>query len=269
MLDTLLSHAKAARFAPIAKAIRPVHFARQRFLEHRRRSLVLKELASAPLLSRFARGEDLPSGYGVTANERVIEVPWLLSQRPAGRMLDAGSSLNHVDYLERFQPNLDELHIVTLSYEGVAHPGRGISYVYADLRSLPYAESYFDLVASISTLEHVGMDNSSYGSSTPRAAEPAAEADLAIRELARVTRPGGRLLFSVPYGEREDHGSFRQLDRGDVERLIDAAAPQKAQILVYRHSRDGWRLSDLEAARFSRYRTGFAAEAVACVQMTK
>jgi hypothetical protein len=84
-----------------------------------------------------------------------------------------------------------------------------------------------------------------------------------------VTRPGGQLFFSVPYGQGEDHGGFRQLDRDDVERLIQAAAPEKAQILVYRHSRDGWRLSDLEAARLSRYRPDFGAEAVACVQMTK
>jgi SAM-dependent methyltransferase len=270
MLETLLSPArKAALFPPIAKALWPVHSAQRRLLEHRRRRLVVKELGSAPLLGRFARGEDLPPGYGTTVNERVVEIPWLLAQRPAGRMLDAGSSLNHVEFLERFQPNLDELHIVTLAYEGVAHPGRGISYVYADLRSLPYADSYFDVVASISTLEHVGMDNSSYGSSTPRAADPAAEADSAIRELARVTRRGGRLLFSVPYGQGEDHGGFRQLDRDDLERLIQAAAPREAQILVYRHSRAGWRLSDLEAAHPSRYRTGFGAEAVACVQMTK
>jgi SAM-dependent methyltransferase len=270
MLETLLSPArKAARFPPLAKALSPVHSARRRLVERRRRHLVVKELGSAPLLGRFAREEDLPPGYGMTANERVIEIPWLFAQRPAGRMLDAGSSLNHVEFLERFQPKLDELHIVTLAYEGVAHPRRGISYVYADLRSLPYADDYFDVVASISTLEHVGMDNTSYGSSAARAADPAAEADSAIRELARVTRRGGRLFFSVPYGQAEDHGGFRQLDSDDVERLIQAAAPQKAQILVYRHSRDGWRLSDLEAARLSRYRTGFAAEAVACVQMTK
>ena len=40
-------------------------------------------------------------------------------------MLDAGSALNHADYLDRLHPPLEELHIVTLAYEGNAYPGAG------------------------------------------------------------------------------------------------------------------------------------------------
>lgn len=209
----------------------------------------------------------LPAGYGAEANERVVEIPWVLARRPRGRVLDAGSSLNHAAYLDRLLPLVDELHIATLAFEGSAYPNRGISYVYGDLRELPYRDGYFDTVISISTLEHVGMDNTAYGGSTPRADDPARETDRAVAELARVVRTGGRLLLSVPYGAREDHGSFRQFDREDVDRLLFTVRPRELEIAVYRAFDSGWQLSDLDGSANARYRAGLGAEAVACIDM--
>ena len=230
---------------------------------------MLRELDNDSALEHLATGEPLPAGYAVGANERAVEVPWLFAQRPAGRMLDAGSALNHAAYLDRLQPLVSELHIVTLTYEGVAYPERGISYAFADLRALPYLDGYFDTVASISTLEHVGMDNTDYGASTPRASDPALEADHAVRELMRTLKPGGQLLLTVPYGRREDHGRFRQLDREDLERMIESGSAAESEISVYRYTESGWGLSDLERAADARYRTDFAAEAVACVRLVR
>jgi hypothetical protein len=43
------------------------------------------------------------------------------------------------------------------------------------------------------------------------------------RALAAIERvAAGRLLLSVPYGRREDHGWLRQFDREDVKALCDA-----------------------------------------------
>jgi SAM-dependent methyltransferase len=250
-------------------ALEPVIQARGKALVRKQRRFVRRELDNRGALERFAAGDPLPPAYGVGANERVVEIPWLLAQKPQGKMLDAGSALNHTDYLDHLQPLVSQLHIVTLAYEGSAHPERGISYAYADLRALPYDDGYFDTIASVSTLEHVGMDNAGYGASTPRASNPSAEAELAVRELARVLRSGGRLFFTVPYGEREDHGTFRQLDRSDLERLIEAIQPTESSISVYRSTEDGWQLTDLERAADARYRNDFAAEAVACVRITR
>ena len=155
-----------------AGALKPAIKARGRALERRQRRFVRTALDDAVSLERLASGEQLPAGYGIGANERVVEIPWLLGRSPSGKMLDAGSALNHAEYLDRLLPRLSELHIVTLMYEGSAHPERGISYLYADLRALPYECGYFDTVASISTLEHVGMDNTGYGSSLPPRGRP-------------------------------------------------------------------------------------------------
>lgn len=235
----------------------------------RRQALVSRELDNAVARERLTAAEPLPPGYGAGASERVVEIPWLLAQAPGGKMLDAGSALNHSDYLDRLHPPLEELHIVTLAYEGNAYPERGISYVYADLRALPYDDGHFDTVASISTLEHVGMDNAGYGSDSTRASDPGREVELAVRELARVLKKGGRLFVTVPYGRAQDHRTFRQLDRPGLERLIAAAEPAETAISVYRDRGIGWELSDLEQASDASYRTDFAAEAVACVCLTR
>jgi Methyltransferase domain len=129
---------------------------------------------SAELNRLLAAGEPLPDGYGVGLDERVIEFPWLYSHRPFGRLLDAGSTLNHERVIDRFLPETSALSIATLRPEQVSYTERGISYVYCDLRDLPFREAFFDTVICASTIEHVGMDNTRYGDDAPTAGEPGA-----------------------------------------------------------------------------------------------
>ena len=186
-------------------------------------------------------------------DERVIEYPWLLAREPGGHVLDAGSTLNHEHVLERFLPRCDDLHIVTLAPEPESFPELGIVYSYADVRDLPYPDGSFDTVVAASTLEHVGMDTTAYGAPGARSAEPAAEVDRALSELTRVLAPGGRLLVTVPYGRAEDHGWFRQFGKADVEQIVGHVEWRAATVSVYRYSRDGWQLSDLDEAADETY----------------
>lgn len=128
--------------------------------------------AEPVLLASFERGAQLPDGYGVGLDERIVEYPWLLAAEPRGRALDAGSVLNHEHVLDRLLPAVESLTIVTLEPETVAFTERKVSYVYDDLRELPFRDDLFDTIVSLSTLEHVGMDNTSYGSTVSRAEDP-------------------------------------------------------------------------------------------------
>jgi SAM-dependent methyltransferase len=229
----------------------------------RHQAFVSAMLDDGAMIARFAAGELLPPEYGLGLDERCVEYPWLFAQRPAGELLDAGSTLNHSFVLDRLLPMVAGLHIVTLAYEGLAFPERGVSYVYGDLRRLPHRDGVFDTVASLSTLEHVGMDNSRYGGGG-RDIDPAEERRRAVQELRRVTRPDGRLFVSVPYGRYEDHGWIEQFDAERVAEL--AAGLSDAVVAVYAYGPGGWQVSSLEEAATSRFSDHVpAAAAVACI----
>jgi glycosyltransferase involved in cell wall biosynthesis/SAM-dependent methyltransferase len=242
------------------------------------RSLTATLLDDVSMLRLFAAGTDLPPGFAVGFDERVVEYPWLFAQRLGGRTLDAGSVLNHAHVLERFRPLVSELVIATLVPEEPVLEHSDVRYEAADLRAMPYEDGSFDSVVCVSTLEHVGLDNSLYGSDEPRAEDPHAESLRAVRELRRVTKPGGRILMTMPYGVAEDLKWVRQVDREEVEAIVDAARPCEARIEVYRYDRTGWQRSTLEEAADARYRDftadptpvsdlAAAARAVVCIAL--
>jgi SAM-dependent methyltransferase len=228
----------------------------------------------------FAAGEQLPEGYGVGLDERVIEFPWLHSQRPYGRLLDAGSTLNHEHIVDRFQAAASWLCITTLRPEPAAYTERGISYVYADLRELPFRDGFFQTVICASTLEHVGMDNSIYGDATPPAEDPAREQVAALAELLRVVAPGGRVLVTLPYGRSEDHRWFRQFDQAALRSLLDPFDGVDVAVRVYAYRPNGWRLDSLAGAQHAEFKDyhldtrpapdrAAAARAVACIMLSR
>ncbi len=111
-------------------------------------------------------------------NERAVEVPIAQSavaQARGGRVLEVGNVLGHYGTTG---------HVVVDRYE------RGPGLVNADILSFE-DERGFDLIVSVSTLEHVGWDEE------PR--EPAAAAS-AFEHLTGLLAPGGTLLATVPVG---------------------------------------------------------------------
>lgn len=119
------------------------------------------------------------------------EYPWALERAglaPGSRVLDVGcgdsifpvylASLGHsvtaVDL--EFTTNLGELHALATEY------------VRADMTALPMEDEEFDAVFCISVIEHL----------------PEAQVPLAMREMQRVLKPGGRLLLTTDYYEDAD-----------------------------------------------------------------
>jgi SAM-dependent methyltransferase len=234
-------------------------------------------LGSADLQALLAGAGGLPHGYGNGLDERVIEYPWLYARRPFGRLLDAGSTLNHDHILRRFHPETSWMCIATLNPEESSYTERGISYVYADLRELPFRDGFFDTVVCASTLEHVGMDNRRYGAQAGVSPDPGAEQVAAFAELLRVTAAGGRVLLTVPYGRLEDHGWFRQYDEETLKQVVGGL---DATITVYSYGPGGWRLDSLAGARDATFKDfhadptpapdrAAAARAVACVGLVR
>jgi SAM-dependent methyltransferase len=222
-------------------------------------------------------------------DERIVEYPWALARMralhtPGARILDAGSVLNHPLLLEHCRvARLTPISIVTLRYEGHAQVSDDVRYEFADLRSLPYRDEWFSLVVSLSTLEHVGMDNSGYGDAASASAQPNLELRRALDELARVTTSDGRALISVPFGKRAHRGWLRVLDEAELGVLSQPPNWRLERTRCFRAGADGWRECSLRDAEDAGYNEQFdprarvvtapgwvaAAEAVALVELVK
>lgn len=213
-----------------------------------RREQIASAVRDDALLARFRESEPLPAGYGYRVDARIVEIPWVLARvaRKEGTFLDAGSSLNQ-EYVLR-APALDrkKTTIVTLAPEGQCFWRLGVSYSFEDLRNLDLRDDWFDDVACISTIEHVGMDNTLYAAGDVARRRDPKDFLLAASELRRVLKPGGTLLITFPYGRYEDHRWFQQFDAALLDRLVEAFAPAESEETVYCYDPEGWRIGDRE-----------------------
>jgi SAM-dependent methyltransferase len=189
----------------------------------------------------------LPQPCGANLPERVVELLLArLSYGPGASVLDVG----HANSMECHRAMVRSLPGPRrLTGIDMAEPVYDVSDLYArsvraDICATGLADDTFDLVWCISSLEHIGMDNSGYG-------EPASEgstAERALAEMLRVTRPGGSVLVTVPYGRYENHGWFRNLDESAWHGLLEPLRDQAAVHELYfgHEAGTGWARVDAE-----------------------
>ncbi len=138
------------------------------------------------ILETFRQGHPLPDGYGFRLDARVVEIPWVVARLAwrTGLLLDAGSSLNHEFVLRAPALANKRIKIVTLAPESRRYWKLAISYVFGDLRDLDFRVGRFDSIACISTIQHVGMNNTMYTGSADMAQPADTKAFLlAVKEL--------------------------------------------------------------------------------------
>lgn len=240
------------------------------------RNTLINEVISKNLLD-FSKKCPLPYRYGKTFDERVIELPWFFSQVKnlyRGRklnLLDAGSACNHRFYLEHLKEYTD-ITIMTLAPEKHNSNNLFISYTYGDLREVPFKDNLFDIIVSISTLEHIGLDNSFYLSNMIES--KCDDVFLCIDEIKRVLKPGGFFYFTVPFGKYINYGWFQQFDLNLLERCRERFSPISyiEEFFLYDN---GWHYSSAKECKYAQYTENFfqggqaAAGAVACCMWKK
>lgn len=239
------------------------------------------------LVTKFRYLDILPKGYGYGYDERVVEYPWVLSRLHEGksRLLDAGSVFNFPEIIETPKLFGKDITIFTLAPENKAFWEKGISYHYGDLREMPFKDGWFDEIVSISTLEHVGMDNRMY--TRQNASEQIAlESKQAAKELIRVLRAGGKFLASVGFGKRQliewDGATFaEQFDSLLLEDLLKVfSSCVSVSTSFYKYTENGWNLSteqDCQGVEYFNIHTtksydsdnAAAARAVALIEIVK
>lgn len=214
-------------------------------------------------LGARARGERLrwlqaPGG----TDERVVEIPWVLSRlRAAGRVLEVGYAFAETAYIGALLRSGVELVGADLATRDVE-----VETVEADVRRLPFPDRSFDQVLLVSTLEHIGADNTVYGLDAESDGDARVDA---LRELKRVLRTDGGLLVTVPLGEPGDHGWFRQEDERGWTELFARADFFVEEIEAYQLRDEGWRAAPAFRSEGVRYgERGPAASAVLCADLS-
>ena len=104
------------------------------------------------------KSKNMTSGVGDT--ERYIEIPWAISEySDEHTVLDIGYANAEERYIASLLslkiPNLHGLDISEKKIDGIiSHTG--------DIRQTNFEDNFFDFVFCISTIEHIGRDNSKY-----------------------------------------------------------------------------------------------------------
>jgi len=180
---------------------------------------------------------------------------------------------------------------LTLAPETNCFWNKGISYLFEDLRWIPIRDAYYDTIVCLSTLEHVGCDNTFYIGQSAYKEQRSEDFLIAMQELARVLKPGGTLLLTVPFGAYRHFGSFQQFDSQLLSRAVAAFGETSGMsVNFYRYTVQGWDIASEEECANCQYvdwlvevRSGApwptsprrepdlaaAARAVACVKLTK
>ena len=204
-------------------------------------------------------------------SERSVEIPWVLSKyRGEQRVLEVGYA--HVE--DRYVESLRHLGIPLLAGLDLA-PGRpeladDFARVIGDARSPLFKPESLDLVLMISTIEHIGRDNTRYGVSLDRAPEDDRPDIRAAQRVWEWLVPGGRMLLTVPFGRYEDHGWLINYDAEYLDSLIEGSGLSVLSETYCEH-RGGWVECARDDVRYRGYQSLNAphAGAVAMIELVK
>jgi len=201
--------------------------------------------------------QKLSKNYGYRLDERIVEYPWTLSKlsNKKTKILDAGSVLNY-DYIINLPIfNNKELFIQTFYPENNCFFKKRISYIYEDLRDIPFKDNFFDEIVCISTIEHIDMDNSMYGYDIEKNIDKnkkSYEYIKVINELVRVLSNNGKLLLTFPFGKFENHGFFQQFDEEMLNKiLLIFENTGQFSINFYKYEEYGWVFSNINECKTS------------------
>lgn len=234
------------------------------------------------VMDTFRHNAQLPPKFGYRLDERVVEYPWLFSRitSESNSMLDAGSGLNH-EYLQN-SAVLKERRVVVFNLsKEIEISRRNISYVYGDLRKTSLENDSFDEIVCISTLEHIGMDNSLLYSKDSRLRENAQDDyKKVLDEFKRLLKPRGKLFITVPYGRYENLGWFQQFDHNLLDQAIRHFGGSMVKVSYYKYNSGGWQFAnaaECSDCRYFDYRKAkrfdpdyaAAAKAVACIELIR
>lgn len=230
----------------------------------------------------FLDNKPLPHRFGLRLDERVIEYPWIFARlrSQGGMLLDAGSALNHEYLLDLAALKSRSVFIYNITVENIFRRNN-VSYIYGDLRDNVFKDEFFNEIICISTLEHIGMDNTLLYSKDERLKEFYPDDYIkVIKEFRRVLKTGGKLFITIPFGRYENLGWLQQFDYQRIRIISDTFGGSSSKLSFFKYSKEGWQISEpsscvdcsyFDLHKAKKYNSDYvvAARAVACMELIK
>jgi len=164
------------------------------------------------LIDKVLSGEDiyktLKSFNAREYDERVLEYTylthWLLKQKKSD-LLDIGAVTNNDIISDVLQNYCNAIWICNIAIEQTIYIKNPVYYHISSLEDSFSNNSKFPLITCLSTIEHIGYDNSQYKTDvTPIYNTPAIEPLIkSLTKIANLAENHGKILISIPYGYRE------------------------------------------------------------------
>ena len=176
-------------------------------------------------------------------DERIVEIPWIIKElkKKRGKLLDAGSTLNYKYLLENLS-HLQKIFISTLYPEKNYYNNLNVSYTYEDMSELSFKDQYFDIVTSISTLEHIDFNNNIYNYGGFKYKKKIkSKLKVSLLNLKRVLKKNGKLLVTIPYGKQGYYDNMQQFDKKSLKKILVFLKMKKIDISYYKYSRLKWK----------------------------
>ena len=191
--------------------------------------------------------------YPITyLDERIIEIPWIIKKLSnlKGKLLDAGSTLNHEYILKKINKNF-KIYIQTLFPEKNNFKNLGVNYIYGDLAKNNFKKNFFDVITCISTLEHVGFDNSLYRSKGKKDIDKNIKNKhiKVFKNLIKILKPNGHLFITVPFGKKANYLNLQQFDQKKLNKMFEESKFKKIFIEYYIFKYKEWKKVRMEECK--------------------
>ena len=248
-----------------------------------KRNSIIETIVDKISITRFDFTKNIPQSYGYGIDERCIEIPWVFSKirHKSKNILDAGCAFFEFGCI-RNSINNTNCYLLALNKQDMFLNVKEKKYyrICGDLRNLPFKDNFFECITCISTIEHVGLDNTKlYSTSNTFKENKINDYLVAFKNLAMVLKPSGDLFITLPFGKWKTHGWLQVFNEKMIDLLISATTLKLVEESIFIHKKSGWILSDRKQAANAIYydihkdknrkSSLAAAEAVCCLWFHK
>lgn len=173
--------------------------------------------------------------YGNIISERIIEYPLIFAllgfdeKKKGQKILDVGC------YYSNFPIQLASMGFKTWGIDLAAyqlkHPN--FTFVQGDIQKTNFSDNFFDVVTSVSTIEHIGIGY--YGDKKNMFSDKTA-----VKEIARIIKVGGKFLATVPYSKKFRIGRTQRFyDKKNLTTLLKPEFKIE-DMFIFQSKNDKW-----------------------------